>query len=414
MVNLEAAVSHYSSAFRFTSETAVPAIFKAAVAQALDELSATVRPVKGHFRQSLPDKLFRKKYDGVVIDHSTDSGPFGFVAGGNFNFEGQDNIAGIIMTSKGHWYSFQIMTNKKADGNEPSVFEALINRHIKQWAKGKIINLKGDEMNLGGISWENVAVPESYRTELESNMIFQIKNYHALKSSGLYSPRGIVLAGEPGMGKTLAGKVIAREAAQAGATVIMTNPGELTTLGWDYAFKAAGYVQPTLIFFEDAETAGSSDHPLMYAMADHLDGLSPRNDVMLLATTNELDKVDPRIKRPGRIDRVLEFNPQKAEFGQQWREEVVAIHLNGNREISADPQTLAAALGGYHLTGAQLGEIIKSATIQTLNGYEPTALGNGPRVMLTEEAIREAVRTVQKTYGSKRPLGESFRPKEIS
>lgn len=415
MDKLEHLVDKFSAQLETQVNKEVPVAFKLAVSDAIKHLSREVRSVKGHLRSGIPDYLFIKRNDGVLLEGHEEDGTYNtFVAAGVFRTDDAEQLAALIVHRRPSHYTFEVYV-KKGDKTGADALLAVLNTYMteKNPVKGKIINLNGDVKELGHLDWDGVALPQAFRTELELNILFPITNYETLKNRGLFEPRGVLLAGDVGMGKSLVGRVVAAKVVEKGGTVVMTNPHEIAQKGgWEYAFEVAGTLKPTLLYFEDVETEGTTGNPKMYQLAEYLDGMEDRRDVTILATTNELESLDRRLRdRPGRIDRILRFNPVMQEFGVDWRKQVLEIHLNGNTGVEADPAEIAKLVGSRPYTGAHLANLVSSAKTIVLHGQEPEQLSNPHgNIVLTPESITAAIQAMEKTYHTKRQIGESFRP----
>ncbi|MEK6837021.1 MAG: AAA family ATPase [Nanoarchaeota archaeon] len=417
MDRLEQLVNKFSVQFEVRARREVPVAFKLAVSGAVNELSEQLKPVGGHLRRGFIDHLLLRRNDGVLFEVQDEDKTYDkYVAAGMFQVEGSGQLAAIAVHRNYWYYTFEVFA-KKGDTISTVVILNLLNRHLteKNPLRGKIINLRGDVRSLDDLGWDSVAIPQQFRVELERAILFPMQNYGILKERGLYEPKGVLLAGEVGMGKSLVGKVVAKTVTGLGVTVVMTTPyevGSAPSPEWKYVFEVAGMLRPTLLYVEDVETSGTPGASRMYQLAEYLDGLEDRKDVMLVVTTNELESLDRRLKdRPGRIDYVLVFDPKKPEFDTAWKEQVLAIHLNGNRGLEADPAEIARLVGGRPYSGAHLAELISSAITIVLK-RQGIAQSDNPsdKVVLDDAAVTEAIDVLNRTYKFRSDIGESFRP----
>lgn len=414
MSRLEQLVAKFSAQFGTQVKKEVPVAFKLAVSNAINELSAQVRPLKGHLRSGVLDYLLLRRNDGILVEgHEEDWTHNLYAAAGLFKCGDSEQSAAVVVHRNYWYYTFGVFV-KKGDVTGAEVILDVLNKHITQDnpVKGKIINLKGDVRTLDDLDWSKVAVPQRFKTELERNILLPIKNYETLKERGLYDAAGVLLAGEVGMGKSLLGRIVAKKVTELGGTVVMTTPHEIGSVQhpeWKYVFEVAGTLRPTLLYVEDIETSGTPGSSKMYQLAEYLDGLEDRKDVMLVVTTNELESLDRRLKeRPGRIDRVLVFDPKRPEFDTAWKEQVLAIHLNGNRGLEADPKEIARLVGSRPYSGAHLAALVSTATKIVLGGKElaqPDTLHG--KVILDHTAIQEAIGVLDSTYNFRRAIGFS-------
>ena len=131
-----------------------------------------------------------------------------------------------------------------------------------------------------------------------------------LKKRGLPSSRGIILSGPPGTGKTMMAKSLASE---ANITTILISAEMIQSRSEiKRVFELGRKLSPTLVIIEDIDTAGTvsrkfTDHPILGEYLQSLDGMNPNEGMVILATTNHTENIDPAISdRPGRFDRIIE------------------------------------------------------------------------------------------------------------
>jgi transitional endoplasmic reticulum ATPase len=143
----------------------------------------------------------------------------------------------------------------------------------------------------------NVFVPMRYTTELQE--------------MGESLKRGVLFAGQYGVGKTMLAGFIAREATRLGWTfVYVKNAAELPQ-----ALAYAKKYQPVVVFAEDVDRiAGIERTNDVNNLLNQLDGVdSKTSQIMTILTSNHMDKVNPAMRRPGRIDLILQVLPPDAE-----------------------------------------------------------------------------------------------------
>lgn len=192
---------------------------------------------------------------------------------------------------------------------------------------------------------------------------------------GARPPRGLLLFGPPGTGKTLLARCLA---GQAEAAFFHLRVVDVASMWYGQAERRLQAVfdqarqQPRAIVFIDEidalapprETAHEATHRVISTLLENLDGLEERGNVLVVASTNRPESVDPAFLRPGRIDRLIEVPlPDPAS-----RREILLVHMRAaerraGRQLfkeldkAFDWRRLLRATGG--MSGADLEEIVR-------------------------------------------------------
>jgi transitional endoplasmic reticulum ATPase len=185
------------------------------------------------------------------------------------------------------------------------------------------------------VTWKEVGGLESTKRELKEAVEWPLKHGAGFKRLGIRAPKGILLHGPPGCGKTLLAKAVANESE---ANFILVKGPELlnkflgeSEKGMRKIFKKARLASPAIIFFDEVESIASKrtksanhkvNENLVNTFLAEMDGLEELNDVVVIAATNRLDMMDSALLRPGRFDRKL-FVPRPDE---KAREQIFKIH----------------------------------------------------------------------------------------
>lgn len=376
-------------------ERKYPISFRKAISEAMKDLTT-----KLNFK-----KFGRKRRIGSP--RYSGDGTIEFVVfGGDFYFDSK-KIRAAVYLRPSDGYPYQVISVFTRAGDKPLEIFNLINEWIKEKnpLRGNIINIYGDEENFGDYDWNDIAIPESFRQEVEENLIWPIKYNKGIKSANLRVPRGVILEGELGTGKTLLSKVIANKVKGHG-TFIKARPSEIEELRWDYVFEVARTLEPSVLYIEDIDAFAPTERtPTISAFLtdflDYLDGTGERGDVMVLASTNSPEIIDPRmIDRPGRIDRRLIFNPKdKENFGLEWKEKTLEIHLRGHRlEDGLNPRSLARMIENVPYTGSHIRELVHTTTLEFLGSEGIENQDVVSNIVLTEEDFRRANERVRSNY----------------
>jgi len=242
--------------------------------------------------------------------------------------------------------------------------------------KGKLLQVTSDGLSFlppQGVSRDDVFVPESTLDELERGFVF-LNDPESLPPELRH--RAVLLAGPPGVGKTMACKWLS---GIVDATVLWTSPQALWSAGPAEILELARRLSPALLILEDLDVAsGNRDGstPLGDLLAQ-LDGFGSLEDIGLVATTNHpevLDHaLDPR-SRPGRFQLFMELGVMEPELRRRLLEKLVAEDnvLLGDSEAAVE--RLFQATSGF--TGAQVAGIVRDLELIWLweqeHGNQPT------------------------------------------
>lgn len=221
-----------------------------------------------------------------------------------------------------------------------------------------------------GTSFDDVAGIDDVKEELTEIVDF-LKNPKKYRDLGARIPRGVLLAGAPGTGKTLLAKAIAGE---AGVPFFHTSGSEfeemLVGAGASRVrdlFKKARNTTPCIIFIDEIDAVAKKRGTVLHSGAGEqtlnqilveMDGLEERENVIVLAATNRPDVLDPAILRPGRFDRMVVVHMPDAK----GREEILAVHAKNKKfAVGVNLKDLAKKTIGY--SGADLENILNEAAI---------------------------------------------------
>ncbi|KAI3997262.1 hypothetical protein MKX01_009106 [Papaver californicum] len=139
---------------------------------------------------------------------------------------------------------------------------------------------------------------------------------------GIKPPKGVILYGEPGTGKTLLAKAVANSTSATflrvtGSELIQKYLGEGPKLVREL-FRVADDLSPSIVFIDEIDAVGTKRYDAhsggereiqrtMLELLNQLDGFDSRGDVKVILATNRIESLDPALLRPGRIDRKIEF-----------------------------------------------------------------------------------------------------------
>ena len=227
-------------------------------------------------------------------------------------------------------------------------------------------------VEIPNIKWTDIGGLDNVKQELIEAVEWPLKHPESFKRLGVRPPRGILLYGAPGTGKTLLAKAVANESE---ANFILVKGPELLSK-WvgesekavREVFKKARQVSPCIIFFDELDALApkrglSSDSHVSERVVNQLlteiDGLEDLHDVVVIAATNRPDIVDTALLRPGRFDRmILTYVPD-----DKVRLEIFKVHTKGmpiSIEQTAKRKMVAAK--------AKSGEVLTETEFETSNG----------------------------------------------
>jgi cell division protease FtsH len=219
------------------------------------------------------------------------------------------------------------------------------------------------------VRWGDVAGVEEAKDELREVVEF-LRYPKRFRQLGAKVPKGILLHGPPGTGKTLLAKAVANESnatffAQSAASFVEMFAG-LGAARIRRLFKEARKEAPAIVFIDELDavgstrgndTSGEKDQTLNQLLVE-LDGFGGREDLVVIAASNLLDKLDPALLRPGRFDRQIFVTPPDLK----GRLQILAVHTTGKPLAEGvDLELVARQTSG--LTGADLANICNEAAI---------------------------------------------------
>jgi len=193
---------------------------------------------------------------------------------------------------------------------------------------------------------------------------------------GIKPPKGVILYGEPGTGKTLLAKAVANQTSATflrvvGSELIQKYLGDGPKLVREL-FRVADDHSPTIVFIDEIDAVGTKRYDsqsggtreiqrTMLELLNQLDGFDARTDVKVILATNKIESLDPALIRPGRIDRKIEFPAPD----QKTRRHIFQIHTQ-KMTLADDVNLEEFVMSKDELSGADIKAMCTEAGLLAL------------------------------------------------
>ncbi|HEV7369226.1 CDC48 family AAA ATPase [Arenibaculum sp.] len=195
---------------------------------------------------------------------------------------------------------------------------------------------------------------------------------------GIEPPKGVILHGPPGTGKTLLARAVANESEAsfhhiAGPEIMGRHYGESEQRLRD-VFQQAQRNAPSIIFIDEIDSIapkreqsiGEVERRVVAQLLTLMDGLEPRQNVVVIGATNRIDAIDEALRRPGRFDREIVIGVPD----QEGRREVLDSHTRG-MPLADDVDTDELARTTYGFVGADMSALTREAAMESLRRVLP-------------------------------------------
>lgn len=267
--------------------------------------------------------------------------------------------------------------------------------------------LRSIQVEVPDVSWDDIGGLEEIKDRLEEAVIWNTTMKEEVKEIGIKLPKGIILYGPPGSGKTLLGKAVANESEcnfipVKGPEFLSKWVGQSEKTVRD-VFALAKRVSPCIIFIDEFDSIapvrgggmGSEGHRVtervVAQLLTELDGIESHKDVVLIASTNRPDIIDPAILRKGRIDRIIyvpapDFEGRKKIFKVHLRDKKVDPSMDESK-IEQIVDDLAKKTENY--SGADIESAVMEAGIMALR--EKMSNPSVTEAFITKEHLYMAV-----------------------
>ncbi len=238
-----------------------------------------------------------------------------------------------------------------------------------------------DEDDVGassGITYEDIGGIGDQLLKVREMIELPLKHPELFRRLGIDPPKGVLLHGPPGTGKTMIAKAVATETnahftAINGPEVISKYYGE-SEKQLREIFDEAANNAPAIVFLDEIDSicpkredvSGEVERRVVAQMLTLMDGMQGRDNVIVIAATNRRDAIDPALRRPGRFDREIEIGvPDR--FG---RKEIIEVHTRG-MPISDDFDVDWVLENSYGFVGADIAALVRESAMKALRRYLP-------------------------------------------
>ncbi|RLG79559.1 MAG: AAA family ATPase, partial [Thermoprotei archaeon] len=229
------------------------------------------------------------------------------------------------------------------------------------------------------VTWEDIGDLEEVKERVREIVELPMRHPELFKHLGIEPPKGILLHGPPGVGKTLLAKALANE---IGAYFVAVNGPEIMSKFYGESearlreiFSEAEKNAPSLIFIDEIdaiapkreEVVGEVEKRVVAQLLTLMDGLKERGKIVVIGATNRIEAVDPALRRPGRFDREIEIPPPD----KRARKAILEVHTrNVPLANNVNLEEIAEITHGY--TGADLAALVKEAAMSALRSFLKT------------------------------------------
>jgi cell division protease FtsH len=221
-----------------------------------------------------------------------------------------------------------------------------------------------------GVTWDDIAGVEATKEELQEVVDF-LSDPKRFKALGAKVPKGIMLHGPPGTGKTMLAKAVAHESganfySQSASSFVEMFAG-LGAARIRRLFREAREHAPAILFIDELDAVGTArgndisgerDQTLNQLLVE-MDGFEASDNIVVMAASNLLDKLDPALLRPGRFDRQVLVPPPDLN----GRRQILEVHTR-DKPLGQDVDLHRVAQHTSGLTGADLANLCNEAAIQ--------------------------------------------------
>merc|ERR1711959_120165 len=291
-----------------------------------------------------------------------------------------DDTHAIVSSSVGPEYYVSIMSFVDKDQIEPGCTVLTHNKNLS------VVGLLGDDVdpmvNVMKVdkapteTFADIGGLESQIQEIKEAVELPLTHPELYEDIGIKPPKGVILYGEPGTGKTLLAKAVANSTAATflrvvGSELIQKYLGDGPKLVREL-FRVANENSPSIVFIDEIDAVGSKRYDsqsggekeiqrTMLELLNQMDGFDSMSEVKVIMATNRIESLDPALLRPGRIDRKIEFPLPDAKT----KRHIFGIHTS-RMNLSEDVQLEEFVMAKDDLSGADIKALCTEAGLLAL------------------------------------------------
>jgi transitional endoplasmic reticulum ATPase len=229
-----------------------------------------------------------------------------------------------------------------------------------------------------GITYEDVGGIGQQLQKVREMIELPLKHPELFRRLGIDPPKGVLLHGPPGTGKTMIAKAVATE---TNAHFKVINGPEIISKYYGESekqlreiFDEAADNAPAIVFIDEIdsicpkreEVSGEVERRVVAQMLTLMDGMQGRDNVVVIGATNRRDALDPALRRPGRFDREIEIGVPDRE----GRSEIMDVHTR-QMPIADDFDVSWVLDNTYGFVGADLAALVRESAMRALRRYLP-------------------------------------------
>ncbi|MDI7862212.1 CDC48 family AAA ATPase [Rhizobiaceae bacterium n13] len=256
-------------------------------------------------------------------------------------------------------------------------------RGIVQMNENTVVELRPQfeepaEARRADVTYDDIGGLGSSVEQVRELVELPLRHPELFQRLGIDPPKGVLLHGPPGTGKTLLARAVANETEArffhiAGPEIMGSRYGE-SEERLRQVFQEASQNAPSIIFIDEIDSiapkreqvTGEVERRIVAQLLTLMDGLEPRQNIVVIGATNRRDAIDEALRRPGRFDREIVIGVPD----QAGRREVLAIHTRG-MPLAENIDIDEIARTTYGFVGADLGALAREAAMDSLRRILP-------------------------------------------